>query len=169
MLLDNDIAHDLLLKNVTDDRELNFEYVVAAGDFSDDLEYTNEDALEITAGQVESKINGALASGALPFPGSQYSLSGLHDFVIDGSVMVGLEDPNTSEVVVYPNPFVDRFSITSLEDASLVLVSANGTQVYKGELRANEVCYPNVQKGIYILEVKTKTGVNKRIKLVKIL
>lgn len=166
--LDNNVMHDLSFKNLTSEQEMNFEYTVAAGDFSDDLDYKNVDALKIELGQLTSKINAAFAVKDLPIPGSPHSLSGLRDLVIDGTTVVGVENPAENNFQVFPNPFAGGFQIRSNEDVSIVLISSNGTHVYKGELRANEVCTPNVQQGIYILDVKKKNGVGRRLKLVKV-
>lgn len=166
--LDNNITYDLPLKNLASEQEMNFEYTVAGGDFSSDLDYKNVDALQIELGQLKSKINSAYAIKDLPEPGSPYSLSGLRDLVIDGTAVVGVENSVGDDIQVFPNPFASGFQIKSNEDVSIVLISSNGTHVYKNELRANEVCTPNIHQGLYILDVRTKNGISRRIKLVKV-
>jgi hypothetical protein len=168
LLLKNNVTRNLSLKNLTSDQELNFEYIVTEGDFSDDLDYLNSQALQVSPGHILSKLNGVTAIKDLPVPGSPNSLSGLRDLVIDGSVVVGIENDEDSSVNAYPNPFTSGFQINLNEDVSVKLISSSGVHVFEGELPPGAIFSPNIQQGIYVLDISTKSGLKRRIRLIKI-
>lgn len=165
--LDNNLTRDLSFAGLTADQELNFTYMVEEGDFNDDLDYKNKEALQIEVDKIKSKINMANAIKDLPIPGSLYSLSGLRNLVIDGTIVVSINEPDQNILQAYPNPFISRFQITSNEEVKIILVSTSGSHVYKSRLNANEVCEPNVPQGLYLLEIETKNGIKKRVKIIK--
>lgn len=63
---------------------LLFRYLVAAGDYSADLDYTNASALDLNGGTIEAAGQAAIL--ALPTPGTSGSLSFANNIVVDGII-----------------------------------------------------------------------------------
>ncbi|MTI29043.1 gliding motility-associated C-terminal domain-containing protein [Fulvivirga kasyanovii] len=63
---------------------LTFQYMVQAGDISDDLEYTSATALELNGGTINATADNATATLTLPAPGSTGSLATNKNIAVDG-------------------------------------------------------------------------------------
>jgi|GEM_PF-1871902 len=169
--LNNDRFYDLPFKGLSNDRELNFEYIVVEGDFRIKLDYKDVNSLQLPSASISSKLNLAPAVTSLAEPGRPGSLSAAHSLTIDGTPppveVVGIEDDLKAMYRAYPNPFIDEFRIESEEDVSVTLLTSTGVRVYSASLGKNQICKPEISSGVYILEIRTKDGKSRRSKLIR--
>jgi hypothetical protein len=110
---------------------LTFQYTVAAGDSSGDLDYVASDSLSLNGGSIIGAMGNA--NLALPAPGSAGSLSANKDIVIDNGdapslVSIKRQNPNSSPTNVNSLVFRVTFSETVTNvDANDFVVHPNET------------------------------------------
>ena len=81
---------------------------------------------------------------------------------------VGLDDleENRQNIILYPNPVKDVFSLTT-EVQSGILYNLYGAKSYEFNNKYQDLDISNLETGLYFLEVKFKNGTKKTIKLIK--
>jgi PKD repeat protein len=97
---------------------------------------------------------------------AQCSLTDSTTVVINGPP-AGIEDIlNDDNIVVYPNPTVNDFTLTTTFNASLSILNQAGKLVYKTNITEGNTKLTglNLMSGIYILKLENKIGViNKKL------
>ena len=82
----------------------------------------------------------------------------------------GVEELEAGEVMVYPNPTTARFTVEASEMTHVSVFNTLGQVVYEANCEGNvtEINLSNVETGIYMVRIDTKTGsVTKRITVIK--
>ncbi|MBN8703845.1 MAG: T9SS type A sorting domain-containing protein [Bacteroidetes bacterium] len=94
--------------------------------------------------------------------------TGTFDFCLVGDNMLEIaENRGSEQFLVYPNPTKEILTIKHLnelenKEASLKLTSADGKEIYKNQLHANEPLLINLEgvaNGLYFLTIQTGTSV----------
>ena len=91
-------------------------------------------------------------------------------FMLEFKVETGVEELEASEVMVYPNPTTARFTVEATEMTHVSVFNTLGQVVYEANCEGNvtEINLSNVETGIYMVRIDTKTGsVTKRITVIK--
>ena len=85
-------------------------------------------------------------------------------YTINFSV-VGIDENNTSNVNIYPNPTKDFVYITGVEDAEVEIVSLDGKVIKSIYINDNaKINLKGLEKGVYLLHIVSETtSVHKRI------
>lgn len=81
-----------------------------------------------------------------------------------------VEELEAGEVMVYPNPTTARFTVEASEMTHVSVFNTLGQVVYEANCEGNvtEINLSNVETGIYMVRIDTKTGsVTKRITVIK--
>ena len=81
-----------------------------------------------------------------------------------------VEELEAGEVMVYPNPTTARFTVEATEMTHVSVFNTLGQVVYEANCEGNvtEINLSNVETGIYMVRIDTKTGsVTKRITVIK--
>lgn len=81
---------------------------------------------------------------------------------IPGTLWVGINEVNTENgIKVYPNPFTEKifFEAPDIENSEIKIISLTGQEIYVGKLNPeNVINLIFLEKGIYLLKVKTNKG-----------
>lgn len=114
------------------------------------------------------------ANGLTCTPTMRYANNGLQSTVvktksnISNNRTTGAKNLRDKGVVLYPNPFSDKFTITSEEKATIIVYNALGAVVYEAQLTDNKLTIDlsNNAAGVYNVTIKTDNGVTVK-KIVK--
>ncbi|MFK5857265.1 MAG: T9SS type A sorting domain-containing protein [Bacteroidota bacterium] len=86
------------------------------------------------------------------FAHKQYEINYVYD-------NVGIEDDVKHLISVYPNPANDKLYINGLEKANISIISSSGSVVLKKQSFSGSVLdISNISRGVYILDIQTKSN-----------
>ena len=90
--------------------------------------------------------------------------------VFQDGVVLSTQEPKASKIAVYPNPIQDFVTIQAAEDGMVAQVfNLQGQLIEQKETSSNKVVFQtqHLQKGVYLVRVKTENGSSFSQKLVK--
>ncbi|WP_226063180.1 reprolysin-like metallopeptidase [Kaistella polysaccharea] len=110
---------------------------------------------------------------ALRYNGTQTSPCGtinygeVEDYAVKISSVLGINNPKTDQIQVYPNPAIDLLNITKVTDkASYKIYNMAGQLVSNGKVIDYKVQVTNLLKGVYIISIE-EDGEIAKLKFIK--
>lgn len=129
--------------------------VISSNDISSSLQY----GISLSNGNVVSVTNNNLCSNTLGGINQGSGLSGLS--ISGNSCVLGLEDFEASEVLMYPNPFNNNLFLENLNKVSnLKIYTIIGQLIYSKSLNGQDKLNINTSyfaSGLYILNLQNET------------
>lgn len=148
-----------LLKNNNYDWTPNFPMELYYCTQDEQVDFQNaldaEAAMQANGATVTAVNKGAFDHGGCVLP----SMTGASDLMDSLTVcgVVSLLEQSTSQLILYPNPASEKFSIRGIQgEAVLSIYSLNGARVHQQHLLSNEeaVSTGDFQSGVYIVKVQ---------------
>ncbi len=158
---------------------LNVTVNFSAFDLEDQYDYLNIYDGNSTAAPLIGSYTGLVSPGNVTSSGPSITFRFMSDPLVNNAGWqatwsctlntTGLEENNSGEISVYPNPFTEEFGVWGLEfGAEIQLFNSLGELIYIWENTSpnHKLLTPNLAEGIYYLQIQTPNGVVTK-KLVK--
>ena len=88
-------------------------------------------------------------------PCGTFNYGEVEDYAVKISADLAVNDPASTEIVVYPNPATDVLNVTKVSDkATFEFYNMTGQLVSKGLIKERKVDVSTLVKGVYIISIK---------------
>lgn len=156
-------------------------------DFNEDGNFDNQEIIFSSSPNMEEVVSGefsvpnevvvgrnlrmrvALLYNVLPTnPCGIYPYGEVEDYAVNifKNLSVSEASINEDSVQIYPNPASDKIQIQKIKTGEFIIYDFSGQKIKEGKINQNTISVMDLEKGIYILEIKTKDK-NYKTKFIK--